>query len=92
MEPLTISKPVLCLAGYPFPELEILSGTNQPSFLSSTPILLIGWMGFFPHNGMQFLREAFLKVGGFDLDMAFSEGWDLAYRLQRARVSTPLCT
>ena len=69
------------LGGYPFPELETFQEQIAELF-AQHPDSPIGWMGFFPHNGMV-SREAFLKVGGFDPDMAFSEGWDLAYRLQR---------
>lgn len=41
-----------------------------------------GWVAFIPHNGAipaQLLRQA----GGFDEEISFSEGWELAYRLQR---------
>lgn len=41
-----------------------------------------GWLAFIPHNGAaatQLLRDA----GGFDVDIPFNEGWELAYRLQR---------
>ena len=69
------------LGGYPFPELEIMQEQIAELF-ARHPDSPIGWMGFFPHNGMV-SREAFLEVGGFDPDMAFSEGWDLAYRLQK---------
>jgi glycosyltransferase involved in cell wall biosynthesis len=66
---------------YPFPELELLQEQITELFVqySDSPI---GWLGFFPNNGVV-LREAFLEVGGFDPAMAFSEGWDLAYRLQK---------
>ena len=69
------------LGGYPFPELETLQEQIADLFAqySDSPI---GWIGFFPHNGAV-AREAFLEVGGFDPNMAFSEGWDLAYRLQQ---------
>ena len=69
------------LGGYPFPELEILQEQIAELF-ARHPDSPIGWMGFFPHNGAV-AREAFLEAGGFDPDMAFSEGWDLAYRLQQ---------
>ena len=69
------------LGGYPFPELEIVQEQIAELFVQH-PDSPIGWLGFFPHNGMV-AREAFLEVGGFDPAMAFSEGWDLAYRLQR---------
>ena len=69
------------LGGYPFPELETLQQQIAELF-ARHPDSPIGWMGFFPHNGAVY-REAFLEVGGFDPDMAFSEGWDLAYQLQQ---------
>ena len=69
------------LGGYPFPELETLQEQIAELF-ARHPDSPIGWMGFFPHNGAV-SKEAFLAVGGFDPDMAFSEGWDLAYRLQQ---------
>ena len=69
------------LGGYPFPELEIIQEQIAELF-ARHPDTPIGWMGFFPHNGAV-SREAFLEVGGFDPDIAFSEGWDLAYRLQQ---------
>ncbi len=69
------------LGWYPFPELEILQEQIAELFVQH-PDSPIGWLGFFPNNGAV-LREAFLEVGGFDPDMAFSEGWDLAYRLQQ---------
>ena len=69
------------LGGYPFPELEILQEQIAELFVQH-PDSPIGWLGFFPHNGVV-SKEAFLEVGGFDPDMAFSEGWDLAYRLQQ---------
>ena len=69
------------LGGYPFPELEVMQEQIAELF-ARHPDSPIGWIGFFPHNGAV-SREAFLEVGGFDPDMAFSEGWDLAYRLQQ---------
>ena len=69
------------LGGYPFTELETLQEQIAELF-ARHPDSPIGWMGFFPHNGAV-AREAFLEVSGFDPAMAFSEGWDLAYRLQQ---------
>ena len=66
---------------YPFPELEILQEQITELFVQHSDSL-IGWLGFFPNNGAV-LRKDFLEVGGFDPAMAFSEGWDLAYRLQQ---------
>ena len=50
--------------------------------LQERPNSTAGWLAFIPHNGAvatSLLRSA----GGFDADIAFSEGWELAYRLQR---------
>ncbi len=69
------------LGGYPFPELKTMQEQIAALF-AQHPASPIGWLGFFPHNGMV-SKEAFLEVGGFDPNMAFSEGWDLAYRLQQ---------
>ena len=66
---------------YPFPELETLQEQITELFVQH-PDSSIGWLGFFPNNGAV-LRESFWEVGGFDPAMAFSEGWDLAYRLQQ---------
>ena len=42
----------------------------------------LGWLAFIPHNGG--ISAALLKSsGGFDEEIPFSEGWELAYRLQR---------
>lgn len=68
--------------GYPFRELELLQDQLLELF-ARRPAAVIGWLGFFPHNGA-IPRVAFDQVGGFDEEIPFSEGWELAYRLQRA--------
>jgi glycosyltransferase involved in cell wall biosynthesis len=70
--------------GYPFPELKTLQDQTLELF-ATYPDSPIGWIGFYPHNGMV-SREAFERVGGFDKEIPFSEGWDLAYRLQQAGI------
>lgn len=70
-----------CEGGYPFPE----SAELQQQILSMQimcPEGAVRWLSFIPHNGAigrKLLREA----GGFDERISFSEGWELAYRLQR---------
>lgn len=67
--------------GYPFEE----SARRQDEvveLLAEDPRSPVGWLGFIPHNGAistQRLRDA----GGFDETIPFSEGWELAYRLQQ---------
>lgn len=70
--------------GYPFPALKALQDQTLELF-ATCPDSPIGWIGFYPHNGM-LPREAFARVGGFDEAIPFSEGWDLAYRLQQAGI------
>ena len=67
--------------GYPFPELKRVQEQTLELF-EERPESSVGWIGFYPHNGMV-PREAFVRAGGFDAGIPFSEGWDLAYRLQR---------
>jgi glycosyltransferase involved in cell wall biosynthesis len=67
--------------GYPFPELEKRQKQVR-RLLAVVPTANCGWLGFIPHNGAvpsRLLTEA----GGFDESISFSEGWELAYRLQR---------
>jgi hypothetical protein len=50
--------------------------------LQARPRSAAAWIAFIPHNGAaatSLLRTA----GGFDCDIPFSEGWELAYRCQR---------
>lgn len=66
--------------GYPFPE----SKRRQDqafALLTQNPDSAVGWLGFIPHNGAV-PRALFRAVGGFDGQIPFSEGWELAYRLQ----------
>ncbi len=67
--------------GYPFPE----SAQRQDEavrLLNERPYSQVGWLGFIPHNGAAAARNL-REVGGFDTTIAFSEGWELAYRLLR---------
>jgi len=67
--------------GYPFPE----SKRRQDqvwSLLAHRPNAAVAWLGFIPHNGAV-PRALFAASGGFDEQIPFSEGWELAYRLQR---------
>ncbi|MFH1568847.1 MAG: tetratricopeptide repeat protein [Gemmatimonadota bacterium] len=65
--------------GYPFDE----SARRQEEvveLLTQRPGSPVGWVGFIPHNGAA--STARLQAcGGFDEEIPFSEGWDLAYRL-----------
>lgn len=70
--------------GYPFPVLKTLQDQTLELF-ATYPESPIGWIGFYPHNGMV-SRIAFEQAGGFDGEIPFSEGWELAYRLQQAGV------
>jgi glycosyltransferase involved in cell wall biosynthesis len=72
--------------GYPFPAPKLLQDQVRELF-AAYPETPIGWIGFFPHNGMV-SQSAFARVGGFDPAIPFSEGWDLAYRLQQAGVQS----
>jgi glycosyltransferase involved in cell wall biosynthesis len=52
------------------------------SLLQTRPRSTAAWLAFIPHNGgaaTSLLRAA----GGFDCDIPFNEGWELAYRCQR---------
>ena len=71
--------------GYPFDQLKTMQ--DQVAELYAVhPDSPVGFLGFSPHNSAV-PRQAFCEVGGFAADIPFSEGWDLAYRLQRAGVS-----
>jgi glycosyltransferase involved in cell wall biosynthesis len=67
--------------GYPFPDSaerqrqarQLLARDPEPGGLR--------WLGFVPHNGAV-ARDLLNAAGGFDADIPFSEGWELAYRLQ----------
>jgi glycosyltransferase involved in cell wall biosynthesis len=65
--------------GYPFEE----SAHRQEEaveLLTQQPESPAGWLGFIPHNGAA-PAELLKRAEGFDEDMPFSEGWELAYRL-----------
>jgi len=68
--------------GYPFAELKQLQDQILEVFLLR-PAAAVRWVGFYPHNGAipRFLLQ---KEGGFDEGIPFSEGWELAYRLQNS--------
>ena len=65
--------------GYPFPE----SAERQRQareLLNRVPGAALGWLAFVPHNGAA-SRALLVRAGGFDAQIPFSEGWELAYRL-----------
>lgn len=66
--------------GYPFPESRRRQDQVM-ALLVQKPDSAVGWLGFIPHNGAM-PRALFEVAGGFDLRIPFSEGWELAYRLQ----------
>lgn len=69
-----------CEGGYPYPE----SAELQRQILSmqaACPKGAIRWLGFIPHNGAVG-RKLLHEADGFDERISFSEGWELAYRLQ----------
>lgn len=68
--------------GYPFAKLaEVQRQNAELARLYSDS--QVGWMAFSPHNGLV-PRRLFKAVGGFDEEIAFSEGWELGYRLFKA--------
>ena len=70
--------------GYPFDELKAMQDQVEELY-AAHPDSPVGFLGFYPHNSAV-PRQAFCEVGGFAADIPFPEGWDLAYRLQRAGV------
>ncbi len=70
--------------GYPFDELKTIQDQTAGLY-AAHPDSPVGFLGFYPHNSAV-PRQAFCAVGGFAADIPFSEGWDLAYRLQQAGV------
>ncbi|MCY3667992.1 MAG: glycosyltransferase [Gemmatimonadetes bacterium] len=70
--------------GYPFAELKTVQDQVAELYVVH-PDSPIGFLGFYPHNSAV-PRQAFLDVGSFAAHIPFSEGWDLAYRLQQAGV------
>ena len=70
--------------GYPFDKLKAMQDQVEELY-AAHPDSPVGFLGFYPHNSAV-PRQAFREVGGFAADIPFSEGWDLAYRLQCAGV------
>lgn len=67
--------------GYPFPESKKRQDQLWELF-EVQPDAEVGWLGFIPHNGA--VPWALLQaVDGFDVQIPFSEGWELAYRLRQ---------
>jgi len=67
--------------GYPFEESEQRQ-LEAMELIQQRPSAPLAWVGFIPHNGAVD-TDLVRSVGGFDEDIPFSEGWELAYRLQR---------
>ena len=66
--------------GYPFPSICKMQDQLQAQ-LQKKPNARLNWLSFFPHNSavpIGLLRE----FGGYDTEIIFCEGWELAYRLQ----------
>ena len=70
--------------GYPFAPLKEMQD-HVAELYATYPDSPVGFLAFYPHNSAV-PRQAFLDVGGFAAHIPFSEGWDLAYRLQQAGV------
>ena len=70
--------------GYPFAPLKEMQD-RVAELYETYPDSPIGFLAFYPHNSAV-PRQAFLDVGGFAPNIPFSEGWDLAYRLQQAGI------
>jgi len=66
--------------GYPFEESEQRQ-LEARDLLQQRPSASVAWVCFIPHNGAV-ATDLLRAVGGFDEDIPFSEGWELAYRLQ----------
>ncbi len=69
-----------CEGGYPFPESKRRQDQVR-ALLAHRPDSAVAWLGFIPHNGAV-PRALLAASGGFDEQIPFSEGWELAYRLQ----------
>jgi glycosyltransferase involved in cell wall biosynthesis len=72
--------------GYPFPESEDRQ-RQVWDMLAACPNAAVRWLGFIPHNGA-IGRLLLQKAGGFDEEIPFNEGWELAYRLQNFHGAT----
>lgn len=70
--------------GYPFAPLKEMQD-HVTELYATYPDSPVGFLAFYPHNSAV-PRQAFLDVGGFATHIPFSEGWDLAYRLQQAGI------
>ena len=69
-----------------YPSAALKTAQDQVAELHAAhPNSPVSFLGFYPHNSAV-PRQAFLNVGGFVAHIPFSEGWDLAYRLQAAGV------
>lgn len=68
--------------GYPYAQQAEVQSQNA-ELARLYPDSHVGWMAFSPHNGLV-TRHLFEVVGGFDEEIAFSEGWELGYRLLKA--------
>lgn len=66
--------------GYPFPDSEQRQEQTRALLAARKPEGM-AWVGFVPHNAAVG-RELVANSGGFDTAIPFSEGWELAYRLQ----------
>ena len=67
--------------GYPFEALKQLQDQVLELF-AQCPGAAINWLGFSPHNGA-IPHDLLFATGGFDEQIPFSEGWELAYRLHK---------
>ena len=66
---------------YPFDALKEVQDQVLELF-AQVPDAAVRWLGFVPHNGAVG-RDLLEQAGGFDDRIPFSEGWELAYRLQK---------
>ena len=66
---------------YPFEALKKFQDQVREAF-AQNPAGVVNWLGFVPHNGAV-PRSLLRGVGGFDEEIPFSEGWEIALRLQR---------
>ena len=67
--------------GYPFEESKRRQDEAR-ELLRARPDAESSWLAFIPHNGGGH-RRLLLEAGGFDEEIPFSEGWELAYRMRR---------
>ena len=67
--------------GYPFPELEQMQD-EQIDLFRRCPNAAVAWLGLTPHNSA-LPREVLRSIGGFDINIPFCEGWEIAYRCQQ---------